>query len=844
MVNGLHPNRADAEYRIPNTSSSLTFAPKSHGMKISLNWLKKYLDLPLDPEKIGDLLTSLGLEVEGMEKIEAGHNGLQGIVVGRVATCEKHPDADRLSLCTVDIAGEAPLAIVCGAPNVAAGQKVLVATAGASVLGKDGEAFTIKSGKIRGAASEGMICAVDELGLGEDHSGILVLDETAVVGMPASEHLGLKEDWIYEIGLTPNRSDATNHIGVARDLYAALVVRHGFTGGINLPNVGNFPTGAQTHPVQVIIENERACPRYSGVSISGIKVGPSPEWLRQALTAIGERSINNVVDTTNYILHEMGQPLHAFDLDKIQGRTIRVKTLPAQTPLVCLDEIERKLDAEDLMICDGDSQPMCIGGVFGGLHSGVTESTTSIFLESAYFDPGYIRRTSTRHNLRTEAARIFEKGADPEATVYVLERAAMLICELAGGTIASPVVDVYPSPVTPVRVDVRMSRIRLLTGIDLDMAEIRRVLAALGMPILSEAGDTFTVQVPGNKSDVLREVDVIEEILRVIGYDRVPEPAKMFVSVQASPRPDPAKLRDKVAAMLSARGFHEAMSLSLDQSARYETIAPEMAGSMVRIHNTSNVHLDSLRADLMPNMLENILRNKNRQNHDVRLFEFGKTYHRDGETFTETNRLILAITGRREAESWLNSGREQADLYTLKTEVESVLQFLRIQGWQERASEGQGLEPGLVWARGPKEMVRLGAVSGAWLDLMDVDQPVWVADINWDVVLDFIPARDAETASLSRFPEVRRDLALVVDRSVAYRDIEALASKTEKKLLKEVNLFDVYTSEEHLGAGKKSCAVSFRFADPERTLTDQEIDDVMNRLIAGYESRLGAVIRR
>lgn len=813
-------------------------------MKISLNWLKNYLDLPLNPEKIGDILTSLGLEVEGMDKIEAGHNGLEGIFVGQVLTCEKHPDADRLSLCTVDIAQGESLSIVCGAPNVAAGQKVLVATAGASVLGKEGEAFTIKSGKIRGAASEGMICAVDELGLGEDHTGILVLDSDANVGMPAHEHLGLKEDWIYEIGLTPNRSDATNHIGVARDLYAALVVRHGYTGGINLPNVGGFPSGMNTHPVAVIVENQRACPRYSGVSISGIKVGPSPEWLRQALTSIGERPINNVVDATNYILHEMGQPLHAFDLDKISGKTIRVKTLPAQTPFVCLDEVERKLDQEDLMICDGDSQPMCIGGVFGGLNSGVTDSTTSIFLESAYFDPGFIRRSSNRHNLRTEAAKIFEKGADAEGTIYVLERAAMLICELTGGHIASPVVDVYPEPVHPVRVEVRLSRVRMLTGIDLDMAEIHRVLAALGMPILSEKEGTFTVQVPGNKSDVLREIDVIEEILRVIGYDRVPEPGKMFVSVQTSPKPDPAKLRDKAASMLSARGFHEAMSLSLDQSSRYEKVTPEMAGSLVKIHNTSNIHLDSLRADMMPNMLENILRNKNRQNHDIRLFEFGKTYSREGEAFQETNRLILAMTGKRESENWLNSGREQSDLYTLKSEVEAVLQFLRIQGWQERASEGQGLEPGIVWARGPKEMVRMGAVSGEWLEIMDVDQPVWVADFNWDIILGFIPGKDQETVSLSRFPEVRRDLALVLDQTVSYQEIEALARKTEKVLLKEVNLFDVYTSEEHLGKGKKSCAVSFRFADPERTLTDQDIDGVMTKLIAGYESRLGAVIRR
>jgi phenylalanyl-tRNA synthetase beta chain len=814
-------------------------------MKISLNWLNQYFDNPLSPEHTLDLLTSLGLEVEGSEKSEAGYNGLQGILVGEVLTCVKHPEADRLSLCTVYIGAESPLHIVCGAPNVAAGQKVLVATSGAEVLGKDGKPFTIKKGRIRGADSEGMICAEDELGLGTDHAGILVLDQTAIPGTRAGDQLGLKEDWIIEIGLTPNRSDATNHLGVARDLYAALKVRHQVDGKLVPPDVSGFKAGKDANGVSVIVENHNACPRYSGITLSGLKVGPSPEWLRQALTAIGERPINNVVDATNYVLHELGQPLHAFDLDKIQGKTIRVKMLDTYLPFVSLDGQERVLNQTDLMICDGDSRPMCMAGIFGGLHSGVSEQTTSIFLESAYFDPGTIRRSSTRHGLRTEAAKIYEKGADPEVTIYALERAALLISELTGGHISSSIFDIYPEKVAPARVLVRLEKVCALTGVPFTTADLHRIFEAMGMPVLEEKNGHFTVQVPGNKSDVTREVDVIEEILRIYGYDQVPEPGRMSVSVQTMAKPDPVGLREKVAGLLSSRGFSEAMNLSLDQSGRYQKFLVGHFPDLVKIHNTSNMHLDCLRPAMLPNMLESVLRNHNRQQADLRMYEFGKTYRREGDQIIETNRLLLVMTGRREAESWLNTSRTAIDFYTLKSEVTAIMRLLRIQGWQEQSVPAEdGLEPGISWCRGPQELVKLGAASGEIMEDMDIDQTVWVADFNWDLLLKALPAKDLETAPLNRFPTVRRDLALVLDKQVAYKDVEALARKTEKKLLQSVELFDVFESAEALGEGKKSCAISFRFADAEKTLTDGEIDAVMDKLIQGYESKLGAVIRR
>lgn len=812
-------------------------------MKISLQWLRKYLEIPLSPEETRDWLTSLGLEVEGTEVRRSGHNGLEGIVVGKVLTCQKHPDADRLSICTVDIGGEKPLEIVCGAPNVAAGQTVLVATPGSEVIGRDAKPFTINKGKIRGAVSEGMICAEDELGLGQSHDGILVLNDDANVGTPAATQLDLKEDWIYEIGLTPNRSDATNHFGVARDLYAALRVRNGFTGTLNAPDVSAFQSG-MVSDFKVVVENEKACPRYAGLTISGLRVGPSPEWLRNALASIGERSINNVVDVTNYVMHELGQPLHAFDLDRIADSTIRVKTLKEGTLFTTLDEQERKLSQEDLMICDGKSNPLCIAGVFGGLHSGVTESTTSLFLESAWFDPTFIRRTSTRHGLRTEAAKVFEKGADHEVVLYALQRAALLIQDVAGGIISSTIIDHYPRPFPAVKVKLRHQRVCTLTGIAFTRDELRMIILALGMPILEETAEHFVVQVPGAKSDVTREVDVIEEILRVWGYDQVPDPGRMQFSVQHNAKPDPIFIGQHIRTLLSTRGYSECMNLSLDQSVRYQKRMPWLAEQLIRIHNTSNVHLDCMRADMLPNMLDTIVHNLNRQQTDLRLFEFGKIYHRHNNQSIESHRLLIALCGRREGESWLKSGRPEVDFYTLKADVEAVMASLRLEGWQETSLEGGALCPGIAWRRANLDLVRLGMVDPGLSDAWNLETPIWVADFDWDLLLRSIPAKPKETASLLRFPTIRRDLALVVDRHVTYREIESVARQTEKKRLLAIGLFDVYVSAEHLGEDKKSCAISLRFGDREKTMTDNEVESIMSRLEDAFHRKLGAVIRR
>jgi phenylalanyl-tRNA synthetase beta chain len=813
-------------------------------MKISLQWLRNYIDLPLTPEETRDWLTSLGLEVEGTEQLRAGHNGLDGIVVGEVLTCQKHPDADRLSLCTVAIATDTPLQIVCGAPNVATGQKVLVATPGAEVLGRDGTPFTIKKGKIRGAVSEGMICAEDELGIGESHEGILVLRADAVPGTPAAKQLDIQEDWTYEIGLTPNRSDATHHFGVARDLYAALRVRQGFEGSLKAPDVSAFRSGPATD-FRIIVEDERACPRYAGLILSGLHVGPSPDWLRQALANIGERSINNVVDVTNYVLHELGQPLHAFDLDKIAGRTIRVKTLAEGTPFTTLDAQERRLSAEDLMICDGNSRPLCMAGVFGGLDSGVTDTTSSLFLESAWFDPTYIRRSSMRHGLRTEAAKIFEKGADHEVVLYALQRAALLIQEVAGGTISSTIIDQYPRPFPAVKVPVRLQRVCSLTGVAFTRKQLHFIIQALGMPILEDTETHFLVQIPGAKSDVTREVDVIEEVLRVWGYDQVPDPGHIRYSVGFRQKPDPVHIGSQISLLLSARGYCECMNLSLDQSVRYEERMPDKASGLIRIHNTSNVHLDCMRADMLPNMLDTVLHNTNRQQADLRLFEFGKTYYQQNGQPVEGHRLLLLLCGRREGDSWLKSSRAQVDFYTLKADVQAVLAALRVEGWQEKATEEEGsLQPGLVWHRGHQPLVRMGLVNPDLSEAWGLDVPLWAADFDWDNLLECIPAKPRQTTSLLRFPTVRRDLALVVDQGVKYHDIEAIARQIEKKRLLSVDLFDVYVSVEHLGEGKKSCTVTFRFGDASKTMTDKEIDDIMSRLEASYADKLHAVIRR
>ncbi len=813
-------------------------------MTISLNWLKQYIDIPLSATETGDLLTAIGLEVEGMEETESIPGGLRGVVVGQVVECGPHPNADRLSLTKVNIGSAELLQIVCGAPNVAAGQKVFVATIGTMLHPTQGEPFEIKQGKIRGEVSEGMICAEDELGLGTEHAGIIVLPADTAVGLAGGDYYGIAQDVIYEIGLTPNRSDATAHLGVAEDLAAALRIAHSGNGTIRRPDVSNFRIDNRDLAVSVEVRNTEACPRYSGISIQGVTVGESPDWLKQRLLSVGVRPINNIVDITNFVLHELGQPLHAFDLAKVTGQKIIVETLPAKTTFTSLDEVKRQLSDEDLMICDGQEQGMCIAGVFGGIGSGVTRQTTDIFLESAHFEAKHIRRTSMRHNLRTDAAKVYEKGSDPNITVYALKRAAQLMHDLAGGKIASEIVDIYPQPILPVQVRVRYQRVNQLIGLALSPETIADILSALQMDIVHQDATSFTVAVPTNKADVTREVDVIEEILRIYGFNNVPMPERVTTALAFSAEPDPAQVRNTIADQLVARGYHEMMALSLSESRYYEKTLPTVAKeNLVFINNTSNVHLDIMRPTMLISGLEAILHNQNHRQADLSLFEFGRTYRVDGEAYSETDHLSLFLTGRRYAESWLTDDKARMSYYTFKTLVIQVLDRLRIEGYQITAVQDDVFAYGLKLHRGSRVLVSFGRLANRLTQTMSIKSEVFYADFDWDNVLRAIPNNRLSFSELHKFPGTRRDLALVVDKGTPFADIAAIAGKTGKKLLQEVNLFDVYTNDEQLGNNKKSYAVSFEFVDPEKTLRDKDIDKIMQQLIYAYE-KMGATIRR
>jgi phenylalanyl-tRNA synthetase beta chain len=819
-------------------------------MTISLNWLKEYLDVNLSPDEISNLLTSLGLEVEGMEEVESIKGGLAGVVVGHVKECWRHPNADKLSLTKVDLGAGDLLQIVCGAPNVAAGQKVLVATVGTTLYPTTGDPITLKLGKIRGEESQGMICAADELGMGEDHSGILVLPEDTPVGIMGRDYFKLEKDVIYEIGLTPNRSDATCHLGVARDLAAALQVQFGQKEGVKVPVVAplSFPEATSLIPVQVTVENNEACPRYAGVAIRGVTIGESPDWLKKRLQSIGVRPISNVVDVTNFILHELGQPLHAFDLDEIAGQKIIVKTLPEGTKFLSLDERERSLSDHDLMICDGDSKPMCIGGVFGGARSGVKDTTKNIFLESAHFNAGWIRRSSTRHDLRTDAARVFEKGSDPNVCVYALQRAAAMMVELAGGEIASEVVDIYPKPIENQLVTVTFDYVNRLIGMEIPKEKINEILLALEMEVVAETADAFTVSVPTNKADVTRPADVVEEILRVFGLDNVPAPAQIRSSMVSSEKPDPNAVRNTIADYLAANGFNETMSLSLSKSAFYKEILPKADEELVWVNNTSNVELDIMRPTMLFSGLEAVVNNQNRQQSDLKLFEFGKTYHPKGEAgnkFSEPQHLALFLTGQRWSESWRNKEKLPADFFTLKALVTNL--FARVgltSGYQETALKDDVFAYALKLHRGPQELAMMGKVQPKICKKMGIRGEVYYADLNWDALLQAAKKMSISFAELNKFPTVRRDLAVVIGKSVKFNDLAAVAKKVGKKLLKDINLFDVFEDESKLGEGKKSYAMSFSFEDPTRTLQDKEVDAVMNELIEAFEGKLGALIRR
>ena len=825
-------------------------------MKVSLNWLRQYLDINIGPEEIGQVLTGTGLEVEGMEKVESIPGGLAGVVVGHVLECGKHPGADRLSLTSVDTGAREPVSIVCGAPNVAAGQHVIVATVGAMLHPLSGEPFKIKKGKIRGEVSAGMLCAEDELGLGESHDGIIVLDKEYKPGTPAAEVFDLEEDYVYEIGLTPNRSDATNHLGVAFDLAAALNVNHDANVAVQKPDVSAFKAGSGK-PVKVTVQDPSQAPRYAGLTIENLTVAPSPEWLRTRLQAIGVRPINNVVDVTNFVLHELGQPLHAFDLEKIGGGEIIVEKLEKGTKFLSLDEVERELSDDDLMICDANHKPLCIAGVFGGIDSGVTDGTTKIFLEAAHFEAGTTRRSSMRHTLRTDAARVFEKGSDPNVTVYALKRAALLLEELAGGKVTSELLDLYPNPIRPLEVRVRDQRVVDVIGADLARPQVQSILESMGMEITAADDAGFTVAVPTNKSEVTREIDVIEEILRIYGFDNVPIPTMITTAMIVAPQPDPNYIRELTGDLLAANGYYEMMALSLDESRFYgEVEEGKQLEGLVYINNTSNVHLNVMRPGMLQSALATVAHNLNRQQNDLRLFEFGRSYHlskggkeegrKGDQAYSEVNHLTLTLTGRRQEETWhpTPKGKNEAGFYTVKAAVELVLKRLGIDNYRTSEAPADEFSYGLQYHKGPMVLANFGAVLPLHLRARQIKTDVFYADINWDNVLKVLPKKPVQVKTPSKFPSLRRDLALIVDKRVTFADVERLARKAEKKLLTDINLFDVYENEDQLGAGKKSYAVSFQLESDEQTLNDKQVDKVMRSIEGSLTKQLGAEVRR
>lgn len=805
-------------------------------MKISLNWLKNYIDIEDIPaEKIGDMLTKSGLEVEGMEPFEQVKGGLEGLVVGEVLECEKHPNADKLSVTKVNIGGEQTLSIVCGAPNVRAGQKVVVAPVGTTIYPIDHDPVKLTKAKIRGEVSEGMIVAEDEVGLGHSHEGIMVLDSDLPAGTPAKKYFNIESDIVFEIGLTPNRADATSHIGVAKDL-KALLERE-----IKWPDVEGFKPDNTSNPVDVIVENQAACPRYSGLVVNGLTIKESPQWLKNRLKSLGMSPINNVVDITNFILHELGQPLHAFDADKIAGKKVIVKTLPAGASFVTLDGKERKLDASDLMICNAESG-MCIAGVYGGLDSGVTEKTKNIFLESAYFNPDFIRKTSQLHGLKTDASFRFERGTDPNITVYALKRAALLMKELAGGTIASDIIDVYPKPVTNATIPVKYKNIDRLIGKKLDRKLIFRILELLDIRVESPVEDGFIAVAPSYRVDVTREADVVEEILRIYGYDNIELSRNLKADYLSDfPEIDPDDVQYQVASVLASSGFNEIITNSLTTPVFSKNIDGSESAQDVEIINELTEDLGVLRQSLLFTGLQTIAHNINRKQKDLRLFEFGKTYRKTKAGYNEKYRLAIYVSGNVEAENWRNKTRtvEFHDLYAI---VYKILNKFISGDPENELYAGPSIEYGLEMKHEGRVLGFAGKVNAAVLRLADIKQDVFYAEIDWEALLQ-IANKGFIYKEVSKYPEVRRDLSLVIDKSTAFEDIKKIALKQGNKLIRSINIFDYYEGE-NIGNDKKAYALSFTLQDPSKTLTDQAIEKTMGKLMRAFETELGALIRK
>ena len=821
-------------------------------MQISYRWLRDYIQTSLSPEEISEILTSIGLEVESLDPYCLVKGGLEGFVIGEVLTCHKHPDADKLSVTTVNVGTSEPLGIVCGAPNVAAGQKVAVATIG-TTINKGGESIKMKKVKIRGIESSGMICAEDEMGLGESHEGIMVLDASAVPGTLAKDYFKIETDYIFTIGLTPNRIDAASHIGIARDLAAYLAVNtNDFVKerDFSIPSVETFAVDNHSLSIEVVVENMEACPRYAGLSISGVTVGQSPEWLQNRLRAIGLTPINNVVDATNYVLHEIAQPLHAFDAGKITGNRIVVKTLPAETSFVTLDGVERKLDIEDLMICNAETG-MCIGGVFGGKEAGISESTTDIFLESACFNPTHIRRTSKRHGLNTDASFRFERGIDPNITVYALKRAALLIKEVAGGKISSEITDIYPNPVKSFRIELNFTKLNKFVGQDIDREIVQKIIKALDIEIESQTENGMMISVPPYRVDVQREADVMEEILRIYGYNNVDFSHEMHSTLSYSQKPDREKTVNTISDFLSSCGFNEIMSNSLCKTSYYQHSESFPADRCVNILNPLSQDLGCMRQTLLFGGLEAVIYNANRKNHDLKLYEFGNCYlsepEHDGQVlkgFTENQHLALFITGDKAASNW-NTPTQHATFFTLKAYSEIILKRLGIFSNSLTIAEIQNgvFAEGLSYAAGKKLIVELGTVHPKLLKQFDLKTPVYYADFRWDTVMQMLGHVEMRYKDLPRFPEVRRDLSLLVDKKVRFSEICNIAMRTERKLLKHINLFDVYEGD-NIESGKKSYAVSFILQDMEQTLTDTQIDKTMKRIADMLAKETGAQVRQ
>ena len=808
-------------------------------MTISYKWLSEYLPVEIDPERLSKILTSIGLEVESMQSFEEVKGGLKGLVIGAVLSTEKHPNADKLTLTKVDIGTGEPLSIVCGAPNVAAGQKVIVAPVGTTIYPTNGSPITMKLAKIRGEESQGMICAEDEIGLGDSHAGILVLPTDTKIGTPAEEYFDPYEDIIYEIGLTPNRMDAMSHLGVARDVCAYLSHHDRKTCKPLVPDTNGFKVDEEKNTISVSIENQAACPRYSGISISGIKVAPSPKWLQNKLKAIGLRPINNIVDITNFIQHETGQPLHAFDAKAIAGNKVVIKNVAEGTPFVTLDEKERKLSAEDLMICN-EKESMCIAGVFGGLHSGVTNATTELFLESAFFEGIGIRRTSFRHGLRTDAATRFEKGADISATVNVLKRAATLIKEVAGGTISSAIIDVYPTPKEKAEVAIKWQFIKKLSGKNYHPDAVKTILGSLGFGIVKEGQDEIRFDVPYHKPDISLPADLVEEIVRIDGLDNIEIPESIMITPSIGIGEIKETLKEKISNYLVGLGYHEMMTNSITNEAYF---TEEEKKSLVKMINSLSAELNVMRPSLFETSMEVVAHNLNHKNNSLKLFEFGKSYLAKGiGEYVETEQICLVLSGGQEEFSFRQKDI-QADLLLLKGTITALFKLIGVSSDSLQLETSTKLKNQLTYKINNEVVATAGEINKESANRFGIKQAVYFAELNWTALAKYAESAKTVVTEIPKYPAVQRDLAMLLPKSQAWADVEQAVQKIKLNKLRDIKLFDIFESEK-LGADKKSIAINFTFQDEEKTLTDKEIESWMSKIIGTLEKEVNAEIRK